>query len=188
MSHVAHVNESCHNCNWVTSCSVWRDIIACETWLIYCISSVRHDFAWYHMRLLVIACPAMCEKMNFVHTIHNTHVLNIWHMYLSHVNESCHTCNWVMSFSVWHDSSRKKWISPTQYITHMYLIYDTCTWVMSMSHFNESCHTCNWVMSFTLWRDSFRKNKVSSTQYMTHMYLKYDTHVLESRQWVMSHM
>jgi len=136
MSHVAHVNESCHNCNWVTSCSVWRDIIACETWLIYCISSVRHDFAWYYVRLWVIACPAMCGKMNFVHTIHHTHVLDIWHMYLSHVNESCHTCNWVMSFTLWRDSFRKNKVSSTQYMTHMYLKYDThvlesCQWVMS---------------------------------------------------------
>jgi hypothetical protein len=73
------------------------------------------------------------------------------HMYLSHVNESCHECDRVMFFSMrrdlfWTDEFRPHniWHTCTWYMTHMYL-----------SHGNESCHTCNWVMSFSVWRDSF---------------------------------
>jgi len=39
--------------------------------------------------------------------------------HVTHVNESCHTCEWVMS--------------------HM--------WMSDVTHVNESCHTCEWVMS-----------------------------------------
>ena len=61
--------------------------------------------------------------------------------HVTHINEPCHTYEWVMSHI---------WMS---HVTHMNEPCHTYEWVMShmrMSHvtyMNESCHTYEWVMS-----------------------------------------
>ena len=66
---------------------------------------------------------------------------HIWMSHVTHVNESCHICEWVMSHI---------WMS---LVTHMNQSCHMCEWVMShiwMSHVtcvNEPCHTYEWVMS-----------------------------------------
>ena len=60
---------------------------------------------------------------------------------VTHMNESCHLYEWVMSHI---------WMS---HITHVNESYHTCEWVISrmwmshITHMNESCHTYEWVMS-----------------------------------------
>ena len=63
--------------------------------------------------------------------------------HVTHMNESCHTHEWVMSHI---------WMS---HVTHMNESCHTHEWVMShtwmshVTHINESCHTHEWVMSHT---------------------------------------
>ena len=80
-----------------------------------------------------------------------------------HVNESCHTYEWVMSH-LW-----------TRHATHMNESCHTYEWVVShiwmshVTHMNESCHTYEWVMS--------------------HIWMRYGTYMndsLQTHEWVMS--
>ena len=60
---------------------------------------------------------------------------HIWMSHVTHMNESCHTYEWVMS--------RRHAI----HLRHLVLRLDT-RWRMShVTHMNESCHTYEWVMS-----------------------------------------
>ena len=65
--------------------------------------------------------------------------------HVTHMNESYHTYEWVMSQAMSH-----MWMS---HVTHMNESWRTYEWVMShiwmshVTHMNESCHTYEWVMS-----------------------------------------
>ena len=65
----------------------------------------------------------------------------LWMSHVTHMNESCHTYQWVMS---------QLWMS---HVTHTNESCHTYRWVMSqlwmshVTHTNESCHTYRWVMS-----------------------------------------
>jgi len=69
--------------------------------------------------------------------------------HVTHMNESCHTYESVMSHTyawvTWH-----KWMS---HVTHMNQSCHTYDWVMShirkshVTHMNQSCHTYDWVTS-----------------------------------------
>jgi len=95
----------------------------------------------------------------------------MWLSHVTHVNESWHTCEWVMSYSHIQRVKSHKWLS---HVTHVNESCHTCEWVMAhmwMSHViqsyttsqatqvTESCHTCEWVMS--------------------HMWMSHGTHVNE---------
>jgi len=68
-------------------------------------------------------------------------VSHMWMSRVTHMNESCHTCEWVVSHM---------WMSR---VTQMNELWHRYEWVMSlqwMSHvtpMNESCHSYEWVMS-----------------------------------------
>jgi len=82
---------------------------------------------------------------------------HIWMSHVTHMNESRHTYEWVISHI---------WVS---HVTHM---NESChTYEMShVTHMNESCHTYEWVMSH-IWMS-----------HVTHMDESCHTH-----KWVMSH-
>ena len=99
---------------------------------------------------------------------------------VTHMHESWHTCEWVMSHV---------WMS---HIAHMHESCLTYEWVMShipMSHIsrmNESCHAYEWVMSH-IWRSHVTHMSESNhiyervmSQYINQSFLTY--------QWVMSHI
>ena len=85
-----------------------------------------------------------------------SHVKHFWMSHVTHVNESRHTCEWVMSHM---------WMS---HVTRVNELCHTCEGVMSLmwmtrshwewirshiwmshvAHMNESCHTYEWVMSY----------------------------------------
>jgi len=116
------------------------------------------------------------------------------------VNESCHTCKWVMSHV---------WMS---HVTHMNESCHTCEWVMArlktsptgkfnslVTHVNESCHTCGWLISHT-WRSHITrvnesshgekiKRDVDKSTPLSHMWMGHVTHVngsCHTCEWVMS--
>ena len=88
--------------------------------------------------------------------------------HVTHANESCYTYEWVMSHI---------WMS---HVTHMNDSCHTCEWVMAhvwmshVTHMNESCHTCGWVMSH-IWT-----SHVTHMNEPSHIWMKHVTHMHES--------
>jgi len=159
MSHVAHVNESCRTCEWVTShmwmshdsggayssskCArridakclthswVWRDAFMCDTWCSH-VWDMTHSYVWW----LVNLCATARRKWLFLDFF-----LTFLTFFLFLCAMTRLRVNWVMSHI---------WMS---HVTHM---NDSChtyervmshIWTSHVTHMNESCHTYEWVMS-----------------------------------------
>jgi len=60
-----------------------------------------------------------------------------WKNYITHMNESYHTNEWIMSHI------------RTSHATHSRhgLSFIPCVWTSHVTHMNESCHTYEWIMS-----------------------------------------
>jgi len=89
-------------------------------------------------------------------------MLHIWMSHVAHMNESCHTYEWVMSH-IWMSHAAHmneschtyEWVMPHIWLSHVTHMTESCRtyeWVMShvwmshVTHMNESCHTyetCN---------------------------------------------
>ena len=85
MSHVTHVNESCHTCEWIMS----------HMWM-------------HHVTHVNVSCHTCECVMSHIWMGHVTHVneschtcewvmSHIWRSHVTHMNESCHTYQWVKS-------------------------------------------------------------------------------------------
>ena len=169
-SHVRHDSFTCvtwliHMCD-MTHSHVWHDSFTCVTWLMLWSTDSKDNCL--KNRLLI---EAVRPEVSGLHTM--SHV--------THVDESCHTCEWVMSHM---------WMS---HVTHDNESCHTCEWVMSLTHVDESCHTCAWVMSHMTMSHVTHVNESCHTceWVMSQMWMSHVTHVNESFhtwQWVMSHM
>jgi len=143
MSHVTHVNESCHTSEWVMS-HVW--IKSCHT------SEWVPSHVWIsHVTLRLPQYPAThCNTQQHTTTHCNNHDLN----------ESCYICEWVerhvwVMSNVWrrnvthikdpHVCYRHKW---PMCVTDM---NDSCVWQTWMTHV---CDTHEWLMCVTHMNDS----------------------------------
>ena len=102
----------------------------------------------------------------------------MWMSHVTHMNESCHTCEWVMSHI---------WMS---HVTHVNESCHICEWVMShiwmshVTHVNESCHTYEWVMSH-IWMSHVTRMSESSHAYewdMSHLFARDEILDLGDRQ------
>ena len=82
-------------------------------------------------------------------TTHEWVVSHIWMRHVTHINESWHTYEWVMSHT---------WTSPT---THEWVM--SHIWMRHNTLMNESCHTYEWVMSH-IWM-----SHVTHTKWMRHV-------------------
>jgi len=81
-------------------------------------------------------------------------VSHMWNSHVTHVNESCHRWETVMSRMRLTSQWGKSWMSRVtiwmSHVTHVEQSCHACEWVMShiwISHVtfvNESCHTCKW--------------------------------------------
>jgi len=68
---------------------------------------------------------------------------HVWMSHVSHVNESCLICKWVMS---------NMWMSPVTYLIESCHIFNwvmSHMWMSDVSYVNESCLICAWVMTHT---------------------------------------
>jgi len=169
MQHVTRVNELCrHTCqhasamstkcigaandlHWVAvSCSELQwVVISCSElqWVAvsYAVTHVNthqqclqnaeaHQFP-SHVRGSV---KYFSEIENAMFTHMNAHM---WMSPVTHVDEPCHTCEWVMSIM---------WMS---HVTHVNESCHTCeramlrTWMSHVTHIDKSCHAHEWVMS-----------------------------------------
>ena len=165
MSHVTHINESCHTCEWFMS-HIW---VSHVTHMYICM--IAQD-AWEGLRVMshiwvrnVTHMMSHVTHMSESCQIYEWVMSHIWVSHVTHLSESCHTYEWVMAHI---------WVS---YVTHMSESWQTYEWVMShiwmshVTHMNESCHTYEWVMS--------------------HIWMSHVTHMNESchtYEWVMSHI
>jgi len=205
MSHVTHMNESCHN--------MWM-------------SHATHEWVMSHLRMSHgTLMNGSWHNYEWLRVSHMTLVNESWHTYewvmAQHVNESCHThmkesCRLnegsaaplsSMTHNVWQDSSISViWLIQTRDMTHSNAWHDSfiCmthdplssvrhdeTWPTLM---NESCnmtqdsflwmsHTYEWVLSLLLshWWEWV----------MSHIWTSHVTRLNESchtYEWVMSHM
>jgi len=78
-----------HMCDVTHSC-VSRDAFICVTWLIH-MCDVTHSYVWHDSLICVTWLIHMCDMTHWY----------AWeamsHIWTSHMNWSCHTCEWVMS-------------------------------------------------------------------------------------------
>jgi len=182
-SHVTHVNESCHTCEWVTS-HMWMRVVPSRisnlerkrgqyqdygfvrakrqrnvaskrrylrnVWKEPCtgcrfvtfVTFLRFfDIVGFAEKLKTI--PTVWQKPRKVtkcHTFSNlwykaTFTFYVWIRlgttlsHVTHVNESCHTC----------ESVNQSCHTCKSVMSQM--------WMSHVTHVNESCHTCEWVMS-----------------------------------------
>jgi len=109
------------------------------------------------------------------------HVNDSWHIWKSHVthmNESCHTHEWVMSLT---------WISHVTYMDascHAYAWVMSHIWMSQGTHTNESRHTYEWVMSHEWMNHGTHMNESCHTyeRIMAHIWMS-----LEPSEWCMTH-
>ena len=129
--------------------------------------------------------------------------------HVTHMNESCHTYEWVMAH-IWMGHVTHEWVIP-----HIWLSHVTHALLSHVTHIYESCHTCDWIMPHTwlshvTWqgvreRVGYNYNKShcnpryaplrhlieSCHRHVTHMWLNHVTHMwlnhvthMTSRQFV----
>jgi len=110
MNNVAYMNESCRTQVWVMShmptCHVaWRMDEGIMAYVKRRVAFVRKS-----CRTVDESCHTQGKELAANH--------------VTYVNESCHTCEWIVS--------------------HM--------WIYHVTHVNISCHTCEWITSH-MWMD-----------------------------------
>jgi len=132
----------------MTHSIVWNDLFIYVTWLIHT-CDITQDVGMIES---VHEHLHMCS--------YNWVMAQIWMSLVTHLNESCHTCEWVVPH-IWMSHvigscHTYEWVMShiwRRHVTHMKVSRHAYEWVMShiwMSHvirMNESCHTYEWVMS-----------------------------------------
>jgi len=179
ISLVTHVNESCHNYEWVTSRMSMRHVTLLQ-------ESCRHTCEW------VVSQGRAATELRWFPLLWRVMSL-IWMSHVTQVDEPRCTYEWVMSHI---------WMS---HITHMTESYHAYEWVMShiwlshVTHMTESCHTYEQVM-LHIWmshvtQSSSWKTRSRRTARTAHSsledWMSHATHVNElchTCEWVMSHI
>jgi len=117
MSHVTHMDESCHTYQWVLS-HIWMSHVTP-------MNESCHTYQW------VLSHIGMSHVTHVNESCHTCE----WVMSLTHANESCHTYGWVMSHV------------GLSHVTHINESCHTYGWVMSqiwmshVAHMNRLGHT-----------------------------------------------
>jgi len=93
---------------------------------------------------------------------------DIWTSHVTHMNESCHIYEWVMSHT-WMSHVTYEWV-----MSHI--------WMSHVTHMNESCYIYEWVMSH-IWMSRVTHMNVLCHTYervMSHIWTSHVTHMNES--------
>jgi len=129
------MNESCHTYEWVMS-HVWMGYISVfsrmsesgvmsHTWMSHGthMNESRHTYAWVKQNMSApTSMNESCRAKWLIHMCNMTHLYvwpysrvmsHIWMSHVAHVNESCHTHEWVTSHTC---QSKAKYVStdPTE--------------------------------------------------------------------------
>jgi len=113
MSHVTHMNESCHTYGWVTS-NTWRSHVAhtndlCITHLCICLAWVKRgrSSSLFVSRIHMNESLAQGNVYIMESCRTSVHMVarpwyeakgNIWMSHVVHIKESCRTYEWVVSY------------------------------------------------------------------------------------------
>jgi len=133
---------------------VQYDLFICAPWLIHMCamthSHVGHDTPWfiYMWDMTMSLVTRMTESVRS----------HIWVSHVTHINESHHTCEWVMS----HARMRH------------------------FTHRNESCHTHLWVTAHPSMRHYYTRQQHLLHEYHTRTSANWMSH--GTYEWVMVHM
>jgi len=151
----------------------WRDLCVCvtyscirETWLIH---------MWDVTHSLVCATWRHATCMHVVSQVRMSHV--------SHMNETCHTCDWrwhTYNFPTWLNHVSRGWVMPnikescpklmshTPYGWVTSYVNESChIWTIHISHTNEPCDV--WVNHITYTNEDVTRMKDSwSTRWIRH--------------------
>jgi len=148
MSHVTHMNESCHMCD-MTHSYVWHDSFMCVTWLIH-MCDMTHWYVWHDSfrTLPELKSPPVTPNVRLAfHVCHMTHSYDTAFTCVTWLIPMCH-----MTHSyVWHDSLIcVTWLIRMRDMTHSYVRHDFLDTAMrhiKVTRMDRPCHTYGWVMS-----------------------------------------
>ena len=90
--------------------------------------------------------------------------------HVTHMNESCHTYEWVMSHI------QMSHVTHTNEPCHTYNWVMSHIWMSHVTHTNEPCHTYAWVMPRISWDNTSQHKQNMATHETIHIYI-----------WVISH-
>jgi len=137
MSHVTHMNESCHICE-CSLCSSWV-----QRWVLFS--------TWMnHVRCASVMSRIWMRHVTYMHGSCLTYewvMSHTWMSHVTHMNGTRHIYEWIMSH-IWLTHVRCTWI-----MAHGNTSCHTYEWVVShirksyVTRINESSHTYKW---FTL--------------------------------------
>jgi len=146
--HVVHVNDLCHTYEWVMSSLAHTR----------CLKSIkmREGNQWvmsYH------TCKYVMSRKWMSHVVACTQDVTkgvrmrkeTESCHVTHMNESCHTYEWVISY---------EWVT-----SHIWMSHATHKRMSHVTHMNESCHTYEWVMSH-IWMSHATHKRMG---HVTHM-------------------
>ena len=107
-----------------------------------------------------------------------------WMSHATHVNESCHTYEWIMAH-VWlsHATRKKESFYSTVALEHFYGWVMSHEFVRHLTHRNEMCHTLKWVMAL-VWM-SLVMPFHTYEQWRWSIFMNESCHICE---WVITHM
>jgi len=122
----------------------------------------------------------------------------LWTWVMSHVNESCHACEWVMSL-MWMSNVTHVWQS---WGTSISLVawrrgHEPChacewdlsrTWMRHVKHVNESCHEFEWDMSRMCGSHEAREHTVGDVMYVGMSHVTHVNETCHKCKWDMSRM
>jgi len=126
LSHVTYVTESCHTCDVSPSPIVNTTHQSCERYATFVTESCHTcDWVTSHMCLSHVTHVMFHHhQLSTLHTKFARDMPHLWLRHVTHVTESCHTCDWVTSFMCLNHTH-----------THTHTCDVTCV--------PESCHTCD---------------------------------------------
>jgi len=142
-----------HVCDMTRSC-LWRDSFICVTWLIH-VRDMTHSYVWHAVCIRATwlirmlkgdfgsGCGVVRESSHVTHMNESCHTYervmsHVWMRHVTRMNESCRTYEWDMS--------------------HI--------WTSHVAHMNESCHTYERVMSHIRMSHVTHMNESSWHTYM----------------------
>jgi len=130
----------CHTCD-MTHSYLWHDSFVCVTWLIR-MCDMTHSYLWHDSFVSVTWLIHICDVIAARSDPHQKrHRIKLRCCYVTHMNGSSHTYEWIMSYIRMSHVTRKEWVM--SHVWHRIKL--RCRYVTRM---NGSCHTYGWIMSY----------------------------------------
>ena len=143
MSHVTHMNESCHTYEWVISHIyftahprttapvrgfVWHDIFTCGSWLMY-MEDMTHSYKWHSVFKF--------ETPSFIYVTWLIYMCDMTHSYVWHDSLICMT--WLINMCDMAHSTYCNTLQQTA--THCNTLQNAATHCSTLQHTAAHCNT-----------------------------------------------